>query len=196
MIVLSSISASRRKLLTQCGVPYKTAKPGFAEGPVKVSMREAGATATEVAIALAEGKANSIAEILPGAYVIGADQMLECDGTWFDKPADRAAARVHLQALRGKTHHLITATVIAHEGKIVWRHTETAKMTMRDFSDAFLDQYLDKAGDGITRAVGGYELEGAGALLFDKVDGDFFAVLGLPLIPLLTGLRAAGALPT
>ncbi len=195
MIVLSSVSASRRKLMTQCGVPYKTAKPGFAEGPVKAAMKTAGASAADVAVALAEGKANSIAEILPGHFVIGADQMLECEGKWFDKPADRAAARVHLQTLRGKTHHLITAAVVAHEGKIVWRHTETAKMTMRDFSDAFLDQYLDRAGEGITRSVGAYELEGAGAMLFDKVDGDFFAILGLPLIPLLTGLRAAGALP-
>jgi septum formation protein len=196
LIVLSSTSASRRKLLTQCGIPYKTAKPGFEEEPVKVSMQSAGASALDVAVALAEGKANSIAEILPGAYVIGADQMLECDGHWFDKPADRAAARTHLQTLRGKTHHLITAAVLAHEGKIVWRHSETAKMTMRDFSDAFLDHYLDQAGEGIIRSVGAYELEGAGSLLFDKVDGDFFAILGLPLLPLLAGLRAAGALPT
>ena len=195
MIVLSSISASRRRLLTQCGVPYKTAKPGFEEGPARAAMKNAGASAADVAAALAEGKANSIAEILPGAHVIGADQMLECGGSWFDKPADRAAARAHLQALRGKTHTLITAAVIAYEGRTVWRHAETARMTMRDFSDGFLDHYLDRAGDGVIRSVGAYELEGAGAQLFDKIEGDFFAILGLPLIPLLAGLRESGALP-
>lgn len=195
MIVLASTSSSRRRVLTQCGIYYKTAKPDFEEGPVKQSMKQAGAGAGEVALALAEGKANSIAAILPGHFVIGADQMLECEGKWFDKPAGRAGARAHLESLRGKTHQLITAAVVAHEGKIVWRHTETARMTMRDFSDGFLDQYLEKAGEGVTRSVGAYELEGAGSLLFDKVEGDFFAILGLPLVPLLTGLRAAGALP-
>lgn len=195
MIVLSSGSATRRKLLNQTGLYFKTAKPPVDEAVIKTALKQAGASALEVAGHLAESKANSVAAILPGAYVIGADQMLECEGQWFDKPADREGARRHLQSLRGKTHQLITAAVIAHEGKIVWRHTETARMTMRDFSDAFLDQYLDKAGDGAVRSVGAYELEGAGALLFERVEGDFFSILGLPLIPLLGALREAGALP-
>jgi septum formation protein len=195
VIVLSSSSATRRRLLSQTGLYFKTAKPPVDESVIKTALKEAGASALEVADNLAESKANSVAAILPGAYVIGADQMLECDGVWFDKPVDREGARSHLQALRGKTHQLITAAVIAHEGKIVWRHAETARMTMRDFSDAFLDQYLDKAGDGALHSVGAYELEGVGAQLFEKVEGDFFAVLGLPLIPLLAALRQAGALP-
>ena len=195
MIVLSSTSSTRRKLLSQTGLYFKTAKPPVDEAIIKSALKKAGANAAHVADTLAENKANSVGAIIPGAYVIGADQMLECDGQWFDKPEDRDGARRHLQSLRGKTHLLITAAVIAFEGRIVWRHSETAKMTMRDFSDAFLDQYLDKAGEGLTRSVGAYELEGAGAQLFDRVEGDFFSILGLPLIPLLGALREAGALP-
>jgi septum formation protein len=196
MIVLSSTSATRRRLLSQSGLHFKTAKPPVDEAAVKTTLREAGASAADVAAKLAESKAESVGAILPGAYVIGADQMLECDDAWFDKPVGLDGAKRHLRALRGKTHHLITASAIAYEGRIVWRHTETAKMTMRDFSDAFLDRYLEKAGDGVTHSVGAYELEGIGAQLFDRIEGDFFAILGLPLIPLLSALRAAGALPT
>jgi len=195
MIVLSSTSATRRALLSQAGLEFRTAKPPVDEAAVKEAMKSAGASAHDVASALAEKKASTVADILPGAYVIGADQMLDCDGEWFDKPADRAAARRQLQSLRGKTHWLITAAAIAHEGRIVWRCTETAHMTMRDFSDEFLDHYLDKAGDAAIGSVGAYQLEGAGAHLFQKVEGDFFSILGLPLIPLLVGLREAGALP-
>lgn len=195
MIVLSSSSQTRRKLLAQTGLYFKTAKPPVDEAIIKTKLKNAGANAEQVADNLAESKANSVAAILPGAFVIGADQMLECEGVWFDKPANREGARDHLRKLRGKTHRLITATVIAHEGRIVWRRIDIAEMTMRNFSDEFLDQYLDKAGEGAVRSVGAYELEGAGAQLFDKVEGDFFSILGLPLIPLLAALRESGALP-
>jgi len=195
MIVLASTSASRRRLLSQTGIYFNTAKPPLDEAPVKARFGQAGASAADVADALAEGKAVSVADILPGHYVIGADQMLECDGLWFDKPESRDGARRHLQALRGKTHQLITAAAIAHEGRIVWRHSEVAQMTMRDFSDAFLDQYLDKAGEGLTSSVGAYELEGLGAQLFARIEGDFFSILGLPVVPVLNALREAGALP-
>lgn len=195
MIVLASTSASRRRILSQTGIYFDTAKPPVDENAIKATMKQAGATAAAVAEALAESKANSVADILPGHYVVGADQMLDCGGDWYDKPANRAGARYHLQGLRGKTHQLITATVIAHEGKIIWRHVETARMTMRDFSDEFLDQYLDKAGPNVLRSVGAYELEGIGAQLFASIEGDFFAILGLPVVPLLNALREAGALP-
>jgi septum formation protein len=171
MIVLSSSSVTRRKLLTQSGLYFKTAKPGVDETIIKTRLKDAGANARQVADNLAESKANSVAAILPGAYVIGADQMLECEGVWFDKPEGKDQAKAHLKALRGKTHRLITATVIAHEGRIVWRRTDVAEMTMRDFSDEFLDQYLDKAGEAATHSVGAYELEGAGAQLFEKIEG-------------------------
>jgi septum formation protein len=196
LIVLASTSASRRRLLTQAGLDFKTAKPPVDEEEIKAEMKKTPAIAGDVAEALAEAKANGVAAILPGAYVIGADQMLDCEGLWFDKPADRAGARRHLETLRGKTHQLITAAVISHEGRIVWRWRETARMTMRDFSDHFLDHYMDEAGDGIACSVGAYELEGLGAQLFDKIEGDFFSILGLPLIPLLGGLRETGALAT
>jgi len=195
VIVLSSSSATRRKLLAQAGISFKTAKPPVDEAIIKADLKSSGATAEQVADQLAESKANSVAEILPGAFVIGADQMLECDGVWLDKPADRAGAKDHLMRLRGKTHQLITAAVIAHEGRIIWRRGDIAKMTMRDFSDEFLDQYIEEAGEGAVRSVGAYELEGIGAQLFDRIEGDFFSILGLPLIPLLAALREAGALP-
>ena len=195
MIVLSSTSETRRKLLSQTGLYFKTAKPPVDESVIKAALKKAGANAAQVADTLAESKANSVGMIIPGAYIIGADQMLECDGEWFDKPADRDGARRHLESLRGKTHELITAAVIAHEGRVIWRHTEIAKMTMRDFSESFLDTYLDKAGEGIVRSVGAYELEGMGSQLFEKIEGDFFSILGLPLIPLMGALREAGAVP-
>jgi septum formation protein len=195
MIVLASTSATRRKLLSQSGLYFKTAKPPVDEMVTKVALKQAGADAARVAENLAESKANSVGAVVPGAYVIGADQMLDCEGDWFDKPGDRDGARRHLLSLRGKTHLLITAAAIAHGGRIVWRHSETAKMTMRDFSDAFLDQYLDMAGDGLAHSVGAYQLEGTGAQLFERIEGDFFSILGLPLIPLLGALREAGALP-
>ena len=195
MIVLASVSASRRRLLSQTGIYFDTAKPPVDEAPIKARLKEGGASAADVAEALAESKANSVADILPGHYVIGADQMLECEGIWFDKPSSRDEARRHLQTLCGRTHQLVTAAVIAHEGRIIWRHVETAKMTMREFSDAFLEQYLDKAGPNVLRSVGAYELEGVGAQLFAKIEGDFLSILGLPVVPLLNALREAGALP-
>jgi len=195
MIVLSSTSASRRRLLSQSGIYFDTAKPPVDEAPIKARLKQGGASAADVAEALAEAKANSVADILPGHYVIGADQMLECEGVWFDKPENRDGARQQLLALRGKTHQLITAAVIAHEGRIIWRHTEVAQMTMRDFSDEFLATYLDKAGDALTGSVGAYEVEGIGVQLFAKIEGDYYSILGLPVVPLLIGLREAGALP-
>ncbi len=195
MIVLASTSSSRRQLLSQTGIYFDTAKPPVDEAPIKTKLKEGGASAADVAEVLAESKANSVADILPGHYVIGADQMLESDGVWFDKPANRNEARRHLQTLRGKTHQLITAAVIAHEGRIIWRHTEVAEMTMRDFSDEFLEQYLDKGGPGLVRSVGAYEVESLGVQLFAKIEGDYYSILGLPVVPLLIALREAGALP-
>jgi len=195
MIVLSSTSASRRRLLSQTGIYFDTARPPVNEAPIKARLKQGGASAADVAEALAEAKANSVADILPGHYVIGADQMLECEGVWYDKPESREGARQQLLALRGNTHQLITAAVIAHEGRIIWRHTEIAQMTMRDFSDEFLATYLDKAGDALTSSVGAYQVEGIGVQLFAKMEGDYYSILGLPVVQLLVGLREAGALP-
>lgn len=195
MIVLSSTSATRRLLMRQAGLTFKTAKPPLDEAHIKKTLRQAGASAQQVAEQLAEGKATSVGEILPAAFVIGADQMLECDGNWFDKPHSREAAREQLSALRGKTHRLFSAAALTTEGKLSWTHCEIAELTMRDFSDAFLDRYLDLVGDAAMLSVGGYQIEGLGAQLFETIVGDYFSILGLPLIPLLGALRQAGALP-
>jgi septum formation protein len=127
--------------------------------------------------------------------VLGADQMLDCAGAWFDKPDSRAAARTQLQSLRGKTHRLTSAAVLAQDGQRVWHHAAAAKLTMRAFTDAFLEGYLDQAGEAVLSSVGAYQLEGLGAQMFRKIDGDFFTILGLPLLPVLDILRERNMLP-
>lgn len=149
-----------------------------------------------VALRLAEAKALAVCGRHPGAFVVGADQILELDGRRFDKPADRAEAARHLRALRGRTHRLISAVATARDGVVLWRHVDTARLTMRAFDDAFLERYLDAAGDAIFGCVGAYRLEGVGAQLFETVDGAYFTVLGLPLLPLLEHLRHEAILET
>ena len=147
-----------------------------------------------VAEVLAELKAVRVSTRRPGALVIGADQMLDCDGAWFDKPADRDAARAQLLALRHKTHRLTSSVVAVRDGRRVWHHTESAKLTMRNFSEGFLDRYLEQAGAAVLSSVGAYQLEGLGAQLFLQVEGDFFTILGLPLLALMDFLRENGEL--
>jgi septum formation protein len=140
---------------------------------------------------LAKLKALSVSRTRPD-LVIGADQMLALGGEVFDKPKSAPEAKAHLLRLRGATHELITAAVVAREGAVIWRHIDTPKLKMRAFSDAFLDDYLSRAGDHVLRSVGAYQLEGLGAQLFERVEGDYFSVLGLPLLPLLAFLREHG----
>jgi septum formation protein len=190
-LVLASASASRRRMLEAAGLAFEIDPPRTDEEAAKASLRAAGMKPRDQADALAELKALSISRRRP-AFVIGADQMLAVDGDVLDKPKDAAEARTHLQRLRGKTHELLTAAVVAREGAIIWRHIETPRLKMRAFSDAFLDEYLARAGEATLRSVGAYQLEGLGAQLFERVDGDFFSVLGLPLLPLLAFLREHG----
>ena len=126
--------------------------------------------------------------------VIGADQILDCDGTWFEKPASRAEAASHLKTLSGRTHRLISAVCMMRDGQGLWSHVDSARLTMRPLSEAFIADYLDRAGVSALESVGAYRLEGLGAQLFSEVDGDFFTVLGMPLFPLLAFLRRAGLL--
>lgn len=193
-IVLASGSATRAAMLRDAGVVLIADPPAVDEGEVKAALKTDGAAAGDVAETLAELKAMSVSRRHAGALVIGADQMLECGDVWFDKPPDADHARAQLTALRGKTHTLVSSAVGVRDGARLWHHTDRARLSMRDFSDAFLDHYLAHCGPEILGSVGAYRLEGVGAQLFHKVDGDFFTILGLPLLPLLEWLRAQGIL--
>lgn len=191
-LVLASGSRTRAMMLERAGLTAILDKPAVDEEEVKLAGRAEGVPAEAVAEALAELKAQRITRRHPGALVIGADQMLDCDGVWFDKPTDRAGARAQLLALQGKTHQLISCAVVVCDGERLWHKTDRARLTMRRFSEAFLDDYLDRAGDDVLQSVGAYQLEGLGAQLFQRVEGDFFTILGLPLLPLLGFLRVHG----
>jgi len=147
------------------------------------------------AAALSLARAKAAVPDRPGAVVIGCDQILVCGRTWYDKPADRQAARAQLQALRGRTHRLETAVVAVRDGAEIFHHVATPLLTMRAFSDRFLDTYLAEEGDAVLGSVGAYRLEGLGIHLFDAIDGDHSAILGLPLLPLLGFLRGCGIIP-
>lgn len=190
-LVLASASASRRRMMEAAGLTFEVDPPRTDEEAAKASLRAAGLKPRDQADALAELKALSVSRRRPD-FVIGADQMLAVDGDVLDKPKDLAEARAHLERLRGKTHELITASVVAREGAIIWRHIDTPRLQMRAFSDAFLDSYMAQAGEGVLLSVGAYQLEGLGAQLFARVEGDYFSVLGLPLLPLMAFLREHG----
>lgn len=192
VLVLASGSRTRAAMLEQAGVGAILDKPLVDEDEVKAAGRAEGVPADAVAEALAELKAQRITRRHPGALVVGADQMLECEGRWFDKPADRAAARAQLLDLRGKTHRLVSCAVVVRDGERIWHKVDSARLTMRNFSEHFLDDYLDRVGEEVLHSVGAYQLEGLGAQLFQRVEGDFFTILGLPLLPLLGFLRVHG----
>jgi septum formation protein len=193
-LVLASGSQTRARMLRDAGVAFETAPARIDEEAVKAGLLAEGAGAADIAETLAEMKALRGSARAPGALVLGADQTLGCEGRLFDKPESLAAARAQLQALRGRTHTLFSAAVIAQDGAPIWRSVDRASLTMRPFSDAFLDEYLAACGDAALSSVGCYHLEGLGAQLFSRVQGDFFTVLGLPLLAVLGFLRARGAL--
>lgn len=193
-LVLASASASRKTLLEHAGLRFETRAAQVDEAAVKRGAQSSGATAAETALLLAELKAVRIARRDPEALVIGCDQLLVCEERWFDKPADLAEARAHLLALRGRTHTLVTAVLCQRGEQRIWHHVAQPKLTMRGFSDKLLDLYLASEGEALTTTVGAYRLEGLGIHLFDKVEGEHAAVLGLPLLPLLGFLRQHGVL--
>lgn len=188
-LILASASKSRATLLRSAGVSVEIIPAHADEDAVKASLKAEDATAAQCAETLAELKAIQVSQRHHNALVIGADQMLECDGVWFDKPADMAGARNHLVNLRGKTHALPTAVAVALNGARIWHHVAIPRLTMRPFTDAFIDTYLALAGAAVLTSVGAYQLEGPGAQLFSRIDGDFFTILGLPLLELLAFLR-------
>lgn len=191
-IVLASSSTARAALLKGAGLTFTILPARVDEDSAKESFRAENMSAQDAAAGLADLKAFKISMQNPAELVIGADQMLECNGVWFDKPADRDFLVAHLMALRGKTHHLHSAVCIYRDGKRLWGTVETASLTMRQFSDDFLRHYVDSSGDDVLESVGGYRLEGLGAQLFDAISGDYFTILGLPLLSVLGFLRQRG----
>ncbi|RCL86918.1 Maf family protein [Hyphomonas sp.] len=192
-IILASGSLSRRAVLTAAGIEADTIKPNVDEDAAKASFRASDMKVRDQAMQLAELKSVKISMREPG-LVIGCDQMLSLDGEAFDKPVDLADARNHLVKLSGKAHTLETAIVISEEGKPVWRYLARPKLTVRPLSDAFIDTYVEAVGEPLLSTVGAYQLEGLGAQLFTRIDGDYFSILGLPLLPLLDYLRTRGVL--
>ncbi len=188
-VILASASPSRAALLRAAGIAFRVQPAAVDEEEVKQSLRAEGVPAGEIAIALAELKALRVSRVAGPALVIGADQIMVCDDIQFDKPPDLTAARDQLLALRGHTHALHTALAVASQNVVIWHHIDVARLTMRPFSDRFLDGYLADAGKSILGSVGAYRLEGLGVQLFSRIDGEFFAILGLPILPLLEFLR-------
>ena len=187
-LTLASKSKIRAQILTGAGLSFDMAPSGVDEDILKQTHKS---DAPALAVALAEAKA---AAVTTDGLVIGADQILQCAGVLYDKPRDMDEARGNLQKFRGQTHYLIGGVVLLENGQTVWSHHQSVALHMRDFSDMFLDAYLAEAGEVILNSVGAYQLEGLGAHLFEAIDGDYFATLGLPLLPLLGALRAHGGL--
>ncbi len=193
-LLLASQSQSRLRLLVQAGVAVETQPAHIDETEIKTALVSRGAAPDEVALRLAELKAERISRRWPDALVIGADQILVCGTKWFDKPRDRAECAAHLRALSGKKHSLETAVCVVRAGTRIWHHHDRPELTMRPLSAAFIEDYLGRLGESALSSVGAYHLEGLGAQLFTRIKGDFFSILGLPLLPLLDFLRREGLL--
>ena len=194
-ITLASQSSARQMILRNAGVTFDAVSPGVDEDAAKAGLLAEAVSPRDIADALAEMKAVKISTRRPG-LVIGADQTLDLDGQLIDKAVSLDDARTRLLELRGTSHKLHSAVVIARDGQPIWRVVESAKLSVRSFSDAWLDQYIERRGEALLWSVGCYELEGEGVQLFDRIEGDYFTILGLPLIGLLDFLRLHGALVT
>lgn len=195
-IVLASDSQTRARMLSAAGVPFTVDAPHVDESMFKDAMKAEAATAQDTAMALAELKAARKSPEHQGSLMIGADQILECDGAWFDKPDDLDAAQRTLAALSGRAHRLQTAVVIVLDGAAIWRHSAQATLIMRELTPESIDRYLVQVGAAALSSVGAYQIEGLGAQLFLRIEGDYFSILGLPLLPVLDFLRVRGAIET
>lgn len=194
-LILASGSKTRRQMLENAGVVVDVLPASIDEPAVKASLIEAGTPVRDIADALADAKARSVSYQHPDRLILAADQILVQNGVVYSKAETKEAARRTLQQLSGSQHQLVSAAVIYDGNSPVWRHVSAAKLHVRDLSDSFIDWYLDELGDDAFWSVGCYQLEGLGAQLFEQIDGDFFTILGLPLVPVLDFLRRRGMLP-
>jgi septum formation protein len=193
-IILASGSPYRKNLLANAGIVFVAVQPEVDERAVEAPLRDSGVTPEDVALILAIAKATDVSERNPGALVVGSDQTLSLGDEIFHKPADMDAARRHLLKLSGRTHQLNSAVALVHDGKTLWSHVDTARLTMRRLDPAFVGKYLAGVGNPALSSVGAYQVEGPGIQLFEKIDGDYFTIVGLPLLPLLAALRDRGAI--
>ncbi|WP_208976001.1 Maf family protein [Pseudovibrio exalbescens] len=192
-LILASGSAVRASLLKNAGLSFEVDPAKVDERALEEPMLQGGASPSEIAQELARAKALDVSAHRPGKLVIGADQVLDFEGQRLTKPENLEAARRQLVAFSGKVHSLHSAVCVAHDGQVVWETISTAELSVRELSSAFLDEYIDRAGEKILSSVGAYQLESLGVQLFDRIEGDYFTVLGLPLLPLLDFLRSEGA---
>lgn len=189
-LILASASAARLRMLEAAGVPVSVVEAAHVdEDEIKRSLKAEGAPPMRAAETLAELKALRVARRHPEALTLAADQILVADQDWFDKPKDRTSARSQLLALRGRSHELVSSAVLVRGTERLWHHSQAARLTMRPFSEDFLDRYLDQAGERVLHSVGAYQVETLGVQLFAEIRGDCFTILGLPLLPLLEMLR-------
>jgi septum formation protein len=194
-LILASASRSRAKLLEAAGLAFIVEPPGLDEAAMRQAISgERSLDPHDIAEVLARAKAEAVSDLAAKAYVIGGDQVLELDGAVLSKPDSMEAARSQLLDLRGKTHTLHTSVAVATNGEAIWAETTIASLTMRKLSPEFIGRYLAAAGEEVLGSVGTYQLEGLGVQLFERIDGDYFSILGLPLIPLLDTLRREGVI--
>lgn len=193
-IILASSSPFRKALLANAGIAFAAVKPDVDERAAEAPLEGSGATPEDVALVLATAKATEVSERNPGALVIGSDQTLSLGDEIFHKPADMEGARRHLLGLSGKTHHLNSAVALVRNGDTLWSHVAVARLTMRALEPAFIGRYLARVGDKALSSVGAYQIEGEGIQLFEKIEGDYFTIVGLPLLPLLAALRELRAI--
>ena len=193
-VVLGSGSPFRRQLLESAGIDFTVVRPEIDERAVEQATQDSGTTPADLAQILAEAKAMDVSERAPGALVIGSDQTLSLGERVLHKPADMEEARRRLLELSGRTHELNSAVALVRDGETLFRHVETARLTMRSLDPGFIGRHLSRVGDVALSSVGAYQIEGEGIQLFERIDGDHFTIVGLPLLPLLAELRRHGAI--